>query len=169
MPKTTILPANQRGLFQSEGFSKIFDLSAVQPLFKVLSVVLIRQRNKAHLSDIPLTYFDGTLPYKNVGLPVAENILRCLPSCLVNPKPFVSLNHFTVPRAMGHPPFRIAAWCRQDRVSLAPLIPPMSWAPALLDCALYDRSSRSSRSRKFAFGEGAPADHGSGGTTFALD
>lgn len=66
MPKTTILPAKQHALFQEMGMSEIYDLSGVSPLFNVRAAVLFHDRNKSLTANIPITFFSGVLPVKNV-------------------------------------------------------------------------------------------------------
>jgi len=75
MPKTTILPAQQHQMFQQGEFTYIHDLSGVQPLFNVRSVVLV-SRDGSHLhSNIPITFHKGTLPYKNIQLKDARKFM----------------------------------------------------------------------------------------------
>jgi hypothetical protein len=72
MPKTTMLPSKQHIPFQKIGISEIHDFSGVSPLFNVRSVVLIHKRGKSLTSDIPITYYEGNLPFKNVELKEAK-------------------------------------------------------------------------------------------------
>jgi hypothetical protein len=75
MPKTTIIPAKQHVLFQTTGFSEIYDFSEVQPLFNVRSVVLVTKGKENLKSNIPITRFKGTLSYKNVQWKYAKRTL----------------------------------------------------------------------------------------------
>lgn len=75
MPKTTILPSKQHILFQSNGFSEIHDFSGVSPLFNVRAVVLVRNRKRGLKSKIPITFYEGNLPLKNLPLNEAKKFL----------------------------------------------------------------------------------------------
>ncbi len=75
MPKSVILPAKQHFAFQRHGFSAIHEFSDVDPLFRVRSCVLIRDR-RARREKIPLTHWGGKLPQKNLRWPGAKAILK---------------------------------------------------------------------------------------------
>jgi hypothetical protein len=68
LPKTTILPSKQHGNFQKIGFSKIHDFTGVSPLFNVRSVLLIKEKNVDLTAKIPITFYEGKLPRKNLDL-----------------------------------------------------------------------------------------------------
>src|SRR5579875_1918081 len=74
MPKSVILPAKQHFAFQRHGFTAIHDFSKVEPLFRVRSCVLIRDA-KAREDRIPITYWSGKLPQKNLRWWAAKTIL----------------------------------------------------------------------------------------------
>ena len=76
LPKTSILPAKQHASFQEVGFSSIHDFSDVSPLFNVRSVVLIRNNDEILHSKIPITFYSGKLPYKNLEWDKAKKFIE---------------------------------------------------------------------------------------------
>ena len=75
MPKTTILPAKQHIAFQESGFTEIIDLSGVTPLFNVRAVVLVRKNKEGAIANIPITYYEGKLSYKNLVWDTAQKYI----------------------------------------------------------------------------------------------
>ncbi len=66
MPKTTVLPSKQHVNFQKTGFTEIHDFTDVTPLFNVRAVLAIKKGKKVAAKDVPIRYYTGTLPAKNL-------------------------------------------------------------------------------------------------------
>ncbi len=75
MPRSVITPSKQHRAFQRQGFSHIFDLKGVKPLFNVETCVIIRKDNELYSQAIPTTQITGTLPAHECKLSEAEAFL----------------------------------------------------------------------------------------------
>jgi hypothetical protein len=75
MPKSVLTGAKQHLRFQQLGFSKVFDLEGVVPIFNVPASIIVRSQKSPKTSGIPLVELVGRLPHKNVSLTEASALL----------------------------------------------------------------------------------------------
>ncbi len=66
MPKSVLTGAKQHAKFQQMGFTRIIDLQAVTPVFRVPACVLVSRSDDIRKADIPMAELSGELPVKNL-------------------------------------------------------------------------------------------------------